>query len=276
VRSSNTTTSDPLQIHWPTCSTQRTTSRTPKHRESLARLPRASTTRSAKQSSLLPCWATSTSYRKFFFPLKLLRCYSSALRTTHELTSLFGLQEARPESTSLPSLPSIEDDEEEDPSYTTSSSRKRPKRDAAISAARNIPRQPSPFELSPPLSRGSNGGAAAGASGSQSNREVSHSLIERRRRERINDCLAHLRQLVPQCREEGEKKVARAKERGRKRGRKAEDDGGEDGQRGGLHKLEILQVSASSAMASEFITHVRSSTGNDSLRRGAREPHRNS
>lgn len=49
--------------------------------------------------------------------------------------------------------------------------------------------------------------------------------------------------MVPQCREEGEKKVARARERGRRRGRKSEADeeGGEG--RGGLHKLEILQVS---------------------------------
>jgi hypothetical protein len=42
---------------------------------------------------------------------------------------------------------------------------------------------------------------------------------------------------VPQCREQGEAKVARAKERGRKRGRK--DDG--EGEKQGLHKLEILQ-----------------------------------
>ncbi|ORY78377.1 hypothetical protein BCR35DRAFT_352882 [Leucosporidium creatinivorum] len=150
-------------------------------------------------------------------------------------------QEPDAESPSMPSLPSIEDDEDEDPSYTTASPRKRPKREAAVTASRNIPRQPSPFELSPPPRGSSGGGAAAGASGSQSNRKVSHSLIERRRRERINDCLAHLRQLVPQCREEGEKKVARAKERGRKRGRKGDDDGGDEGQRGGLHKLEILQ-----------------------------------
>jgi len=49
--------------------------------------------------------------------------------------------------------------------------------------------------------------------------------------------VATLRSIVPQCREQGEAKVARAKERGRKRGRK--EDG--DGDKQGLHKLEILQ-----------------------------------
>jgi hypothetical protein len=68
---------------------------------------------------------------------------------------------------------------------------------------------------------------------------VSHSLIERRRREKINDCLSTLKTMVPQCREEGERKERRARERGRKRGRGEEE---EEGSRGGLHKLEILQV----------------------------------
>ncbi|GAA5978677.1 hypothetical protein JCM10908_004441 [Rhodotorula pacifica] len=124
----------------------------------------------------------------------------------------------------------------------------RPRRSAAIAAARNIPRQPSPFDLeddedeeadeqspsiSPPPTSSSRG--AGGGAGS-SKRKVSHSLIERRRREKINECLATLRETVPSLREEGERKLARAKERGRKRGR------GEDaGERGGLHKLEILQ-----------------------------------
>ncbi|POY70204.1 hypothetical protein BMF94_6787 [Rhodotorula taiwanensis] len=125
---------------------------------------------------------------------------------------------------------------------------KRPRRSAAIVAARNIPRQPSPFDLteegfeddggdepdpsesmSPPPTSSSRGGGA-------SKRKVSHSLIERRRREKINDCLAALRETVPNLREEGERKLARAKERGRKRGR-----GDDAGERGGLHKLEILQ-----------------------------------
>ncbi|GAA5966125.1 hypothetical protein JCM21900_004948 [Sporobolomyces salmonicolor] len=121
---------------------------------------------------------------------------------------------------------------------------KRPRRSAALVAARNIPRHPSPFELesddgsvSPPPPASST--ARAGASGSSfapSKRKVSHSLIERRRREKINECLATLRETVPNLREEGERKLARAKERGRKRGK-----GDEAGERGGLHKLEILQ-----------------------------------
>ena len=49
--------------------------------------------------------------------------------------------------------------------------------------------------------------------------------------------LATLRSIVPQCREQGDAKAARAKERGRKRGRK--DEG--EGEKQGLHKLEILQ-----------------------------------
>lgn len=125
------------------------------------------------------------------------------------------------------------DDDYNDEDYGSSHSRKRPRREAAVAAAKNIPRQPSPFELSPPTT------TRAGPS----NRKVSHSLIERRRRERINDCLAHLKKLVPQCQEEGKKKIARARERSKKRGRRGEDgdDEGEGG-RGGLHKLEILQV----------------------------------
>ncbi|GAA6000897.1 uncharacterized protein JCM10292_006480 [Rhodotorula paludigena] len=131
-----------------------------------------------------------------------------------------------------------------------SSFAKRPRRSAAIVAARNIPRQPSPFDLeddggadaddveSPSASPPPGSGAAAGgrSAGAASKRKVSHSLIERRRREKINDCLATLRETVPSLKEEGEKKIARAKERGRKRGR-----GDEAGERGGLHKLEILQ-----------------------------------
>ncbi|GAA5967313.1 hypothetical protein JCM8115_006103 [Rhodotorula mucilaginosa] len=126
---------------------------------------------------------------------------------------------------------------------------KRPRRSAAIAAARNLPRQPSPFDLeddddddaveddpspsaSPPPASSSRGAGGGGSS----KRKVSHSLIERRRREKINHCLATLRETVPSLREEGERKLARAKERGRKRGR-----GDEAGERGGLHKLEILQ-----------------------------------
>lgn len=90
----------------------------------------------------------------------------------------------------------------------------------------------------------------AGPTGSQSNRKVSHSLIERRRREKINDCLGTLKTMVPHCREEGERKEARAKERGRKRGKKDEGGMGDDeGNRGGLHKLEILQVRLSFAVS---------------------------
>jgi len=119
---------------------------------------------------------------------------------------------------------------------------KPPRRSAAIAAARNIPRNPSPLELDsddgsfspPPLVVPS---SAANSAGAASKRKVSHSLIERRRREKINDCLATLKETVPNLKEEGEKKIAKAKERGRKRGR-----GDDAGERGGLHKLEILQV----------------------------------
>ncbi|GAA5884255.1 hypothetical protein JCM16303_002427 [Sporobolomyces ruberrimus] len=122
----------------------------------------------------------------------------------------------------------------------------RPRRSAAIVAARNIPRQPSPLELDsddgtfspPPLvaAPSTSTSTGGGAGGGTTKRKVSHSLIERRRREKINDCLATLKDTVPNLKEEGEKKIAKAKERGRKRGR-----GDEAGERGGLHKLEILQ-----------------------------------
>lgn len=102
-----------------------------------------------------------------------------------------------------------------------------------------------------------------------SDRRISHSLIERRRREKINDCLSRLKSLVPQCREMLEEKEARAGERGRKRrrggnhhdggegvkggrkgrrGKREEEDELDEGQpvrvgatgAAGLHKLEIL------------------------------------
>lgn len=144
----------------------------------------------------------------------------------------------------------------------------RPRRSAAITAAARIPRQPSPFDLeddgggepyaaeddeededahsdSGPASSSSRKRSATGAGGTAggggaagaSKRKVSHSLIERRRREKINQCLQSLKEMVPSLREEGEKKLAKARERGRKRGR-----GDDAGERGGLHKLEILQV----------------------------------
>lgn len=136
----------------------------------------------------------------------------------------------------------------------TAPSAKRPRRSAAIAAARNIPRQPSPLDLeggddadfdaesasaSPPPRTGESSSRDDRRGSTASRRKVSHSLIERRRREKINECLAVLRETVPDLREEGERKVARAKERGRKRGR-----GQDAGERGGLHKLEILQVRA--------------------------------
>lgn len=107
--------------------------------------------------------------------------------------------------------------------------RKRPRREAALT-------KPSPEREISPLD-GDYGKTTTGPT--QNNRKVSHSLIERRRREKINECLANLKQTVPFCREEGQRKEARAKERGRKRGRKVDDE--EEGSRGGLHKLEILQ-----------------------------------
>ncbi|GAA5900410.1 uncharacterized protein JCM6883_002834 [Sporobolomyces salmoneus] len=155
------------------------------------------------------------------------------------LSTSYHVQDARREGTSSVSW------EEE---YT-----KRPRRSAAIAAARNIPRQPSPLELEsdedddtsfspPPLVPSTSSSTSSKSTakdnaggGGASKRKVSHSLIERRRREKINDCLATLRETVPSLKEEGARKIAKAKERGRKRGR---DDAGE---RGGLHKLEILQ-----------------------------------
>lgn len=69
--------------------------------------------------------------------------------------------------------------------------------------------------------------------------------------------------MVPQCREEGERKEERARERGRKRGR---EEGG-----GGLHKLEILQVRFSPSLLPMELT---SNAGNDPVHRGARSPAR--
>ncbi|GAA5987857.1 hypothetical protein JCM5350_003173 [Sporobolomyces pararoseus] len=139
---------------------------------------------------------------------------------------------------------------------------KRPRRSAAIVAERRIPRQPSPLELdsddgtfSPPPVSSTNGSSTIRSSreavgGGASKRKVSHSLIERRRREKINDCLSTLKETVPTLREEGAKKIAKAKERGRKRGR-----GDESGERGGLHKLEILQGTI------EYINELRARIG---------------
>ena len=132
----------------------------------------------------------------------------------------------------------------------------------------------------------SNAGAGAGGAGrTGTRRRVSHSLIERRRREKINECLARLREGVPQCREHVSLKEKRAKDRARRRGESfgsgaagVEDDGDDDdddeyagegskrkrkaakkkartdadaggGAKGAnLHKLEILQVSVLSAI----------------------------
>lgn len=116
-----------------------------------------------------------------------------------------------------------------------------------------IPRQLSPFELSP-ISNSIETETSSSTTlmnATNTNRKVSHSLIERRRREKINDCLASLRQMVPQCRVEARAKEVRAKERTRKRGRSNKDyeaeDGEGEGPRGGLHKLQILVVSLSSS-----------------------------
>ncbi|BGP05805.1 hypothetical protein JCM10049v2_001618 [Rhodotorula toruloides] len=148
-----------------------------------------------------------------------------------------------PASTDASAVRQIDDDDW----LPESSNAKRPRRSAAIAAARNLPRQPSPFDLEeddpsvkepspstspPPTASASRGAGVAGSS----KRKVSHSLIERRRREKINQCLQVLRETVPSLKEEGERKMARARERGRKRGR-----GDEAGERGGLHKLEILE-----------------------------------
>lgn len=152
-----------------------------------------------------------------------------------------------PASTDASAVRQIDDDDW----LPESSNAKRPRRSAAIAAARNLPRQPSPFDLEeddpsvkepspstspPPTASASRGAGVAGSS----KRKVSHSLIERRRREKINQCLQVLRETVPSLKEEGERKMARARERGRKRGR-----GDEAGERGGLHKLEILEVRVS-------------------------------
>jgi hypothetical protein len=80
-------------------------------------------------------------------------------------------------------------------------------------------------------------------------------LIERRRREKINDCLTTLKETVPNLKEEGEKKIAKAKERGKKRGR-----GDDAGERGGLHKLEILQVRCFNPGRSEAISSLTALT----------------
>lgn len=155
-----------------------------------------------------------------------------------------------PEQSLAPQQKKEDDDHDWFPSAdTAAAASKRPRRSAAMAAARKIPRQPSPFDLededsdaeeadpspsvSPPPTTSSR---TTGGNGT-AKRKVSHSLIERRRREKINECLANLRETVPNLREEGERKIARAKERGRKRGR-----GDDAGERGGLHKLEILQV----------------------------------
>ncbi|KAL8292995.1 hypothetical protein RQP46_000689 [Phenoliferia psychrophenolica] len=119
------------------------------------------------------------------------------------------------------------------------SRRKRPRREASV-AAKLALRQPSPLDLSPPFRPTGGAGGNGGGGGSQANRKVSHSLIERRRREKINQCLATLSEVVPQNQEERERKDKKAKERGRKRGRKG-DDGDDDGNRNGLHKLEVLE-----------------------------------
>ncbi|BGP22597.1 HLH transcription regulator [Rhodotorula toruloides] len=159
------------------------------------------------------------------------------------LPSLRATFDSPPASTDVSASRQIDDDDW----LPSSSTGKRPRRSAAIAAARNLPRQPSPFDLeeddpsveepspsaSPPPTASSS--RAAGTAGS-SKRKVSHSLIERRRREKINQCLQALRETVPSLKEEGERKMARARERGRKRGR-----GDEAGERGGLHKLEILE-----------------------------------
>lgn len=139
----------------------------------------------------------------------------------------------KPYKSTLPS-PFLEEEEDEfepdelddsaDEYFASAPPPKRPRRSSTLATTRK--------DEEVPLS-------ATGKHLKPSNRKVSHSLIERRRREEIDDCLATLRDVVPQCREQGEAKVAKAKERGRKRGRKADDK--DDADKGGLHKLEILQ-----------------------------------
>lgn len=70
-----------------------------------------------------------------------------------------------------------------------------------------------------------------------------------------------LKTIVPVCREEGQKKEARARERGRKRGRKDVDDEAEEveggeGHRSGIHKLQILVVSIIFSVVSNLIPQV--------------------
>jgi Helix-loop-helix DNA-binding domain len=88
--------------------------------------------------------------------------------------------------------------------------------------------------------RGSGGGAGAGAGGRERERapgrRISHSLIERRRRERINDCLQKLRNMVPQCSALAELK----RQKSRRRNRPAAAAGDEHAGGGNMHKLEIL------------------------------------
>ncbi|GAA5990503.1 hypothetical protein JCM11641_007741 [Rhodosporidiobolus odoratus] len=145
----------------------------------------------------------------------------------------------------------------------------RPRRSAAVVAARKIPRQPSPFDLDDAgevgegdlydeqdadgdsvLDEDKGSGGSAGGGKKPSKRKVSHSVIERRRREKINACLETLRETVPQLREEGQRKLEQKRVRGRKRGR----GGGEHG--GGLHKLEILQGTI------QYIDELRSRIAN--------------
>ncbi|KAM0792113.1 hypothetical protein ACM66B_004817 [Microbotryomycetes sp. NB124-2] len=165
-------------------------------------------------------------------------CFASSnesLKTSQAEHSAVKGSSAHAYAASRPVLPGAEESNSQTRDESTRDRReaKRTKREAAATAQRSLPRRNSPpEELSPP---------PVPRSGTQhSNRRVSHSLIERRRREKINECLAHLKRLVPQCRVEGERKIARARERGRKRGRKSDEES-DDSPRGGLHKLEILQ-----------------------------------
>jgi hypothetical protein len=94
---------------------------------------------------------------------------------------------------------------------------------------------------------GGGSGAGAGAAGRERERapgrRISHSLIERRRRERINECLQKLRNIVPQCSAMAELKRQKSRRRNRPSASSAAAGGGEDGAGGGggnMHKLEIL------------------------------------
>ncbi|GAA97864.1 uncharacterized protein L969DRAFT_96245 [Mixia osmundae IAM 14324] len=51
------------------------------------------------------------------------------------------------------------------------------------------------------------------AANSKTSRKISHSLIERRRREKINDCLQSLAHLVPECRAQVSQHTSKARER---------------------------------------------------------------